>query len=214
MISTFSSNWFEGIRKEIHFINNEFVEKIFVKNSNKCKMIFGKNENEEKEEKKYLNFLRRNLCPFFNLCSAMISSSLNEIQFENLIKFQLKDVIFQTNLHLSDFDGLSIEFQIGNWIFCFSLLSIWRKSNVTLSSVVWRLFRIFSNNSSTNSKFIRWTMEIFLRFRHIDSRSSTISTKFKRRKVRSIDRSIFDFVFCYLVWRIRVRNVVKIFIDV
>lgn len=117
MISTFSSNWFEGIRKEIHFINNEFVEKIFVKNSNKCKMIFGKNENEEKEEKKYLNFLRRNLCPFFNLCSAMISSSLNEIQFENLIKFQLKDVIFQTNLHLSDFDGLSIDSKLEIWSF-------------------------------------------------------------------------------------------------
>lgn len=34
----------------------------------------------------------------------MISSALNQIQFETLTQFQLKNVVFLTNLHLTDFD--------------------------------------------------------------------------------------------------------------
>lgn len=45
------------------------------------------------------------LCPFLNLCAAMIASSLCHIQRQQLASFDLTIVTFLTKLHLNAYDS-------------------------------------------------------------------------------------------------------------
>ncbi len=84
-----------------------------MKNSNKCKTIFGR-ENESSNCIDIF-FLFRNICPFLNLCSVMLASCLCDIQRDTLKQFDSTSVIFLTKLHLSDFDNNRMLRYLPSW---------------------------------------------------------------------------------------------------
>ncbi|CAF4153841.1 unnamed protein product [Rotaria sordida] len=57
----------------------------------------------------------RNICPFLNLCSAMLASCLCDIQRDTLSQFLLTNVTFLTKLHLSDFDSNRMLRYLPSW---------------------------------------------------------------------------------------------------
>ncbi|CAF3428145.1 unnamed protein product [Rotaria socialis] len=71
-------------------------------------------ENLRKELEQMQNDMR-NICPFLNLCSAMLASCLCDIQRDTLSKFVLTNVTFLTKLHLSDFDSNRMLRYLPSW---------------------------------------------------------------------------------------------------
>ncbi|CAF1088574.1 unnamed protein product [Rotaria sordida] len=71
-------------------------------------------ENLRKELEQMQNDIR-NICPFLNLCSAMLASCLCDIQRDTLSQFLLTNVTFLTKLHLSDFDSNRMLRYLPSW---------------------------------------------------------------------------------------------------
>ena len=162
-------------------MSNASEKRIFVANSNRCKETFGKCSINEDFLVRSIFVENRNVCPFLNLCSAMLSSSLNEIQHEAIGQFHLAEITFLTDLHLSDFDS---SFDSSSPFLLSLIVDVFSGSNASLSSFVRRLFRSVSIDSSSTSADLLASMEESLRIGHVSQRYRQVRRKTSTRGVR------------------------------